>query len=124
MAHSNPQTLDERLDHVYTQVEAMLSVSSVSTMATADDLPGAGRTLGKLFSFLGRRLEAAMNRFMERRGYGPQAAKDRIVMQRKEDMWLCLVGFPYYVRRDAPVRGSAEDRQQRKDIGKLLRYVR
>ncbi|THH07584.1 hypothetical protein EW145_g3280 [Phellinidium pouzarii] len=69
--------LEESLGIVFTQAEAMLSVSSISTMATRDDNPGAGRSVGKLISFLGRLTEKVTNRYAERIGYEPRAPAAR-----------------------------------------------
>lgn len=59
--------------------------SSVSTNATADNLIGPGRTLGLLYSFLGRRLEARINQIAEHRGHGPRAAFDRLKLRIKAE---------------------------------------
>ncbi|KAH8110203.1 hypothetical protein DFH11DRAFT_814193 [Phellopilus nigrolimitatus] len=52
--------------------------SQQSSDLTASDLPGAGRTLGLLYSRWGRALESSMNRFAHRRGYGPDAVAAEI----------------------------------------------
>lgn len=43
-----------------------------SPNATASDLVGPGRTLGKLFKSAGKRLESTLGRIAERAGYGPR----------------------------------------------------
>ncbi|KAH8113678.1 hypothetical protein DFH11DRAFT_1600391 [Phellopilus nigrolimitatus] len=115
MAHFNrpqvPTIYDDKLNDVYTQVEAMLSVSSLSSTATADDLPGAGRILGNLYAFLGRRLETAVSRFMEKRGYGPKAISDGLTKMYKR-------------KERVPIRGTVEYRKHQKKIEKLLKYIR
>ncbi|KAH8116720.1 hypothetical protein DFH11DRAFT_1127086 [Phellopilus nigrolimitatus] len=114
MADSNNQrarTFNEQLDNIYAQAEAMLSASSISSMATASDNPGAGRTLGKLISFLGRHLETASSRLMEKRGYGPLAVKEGIMAE-------------HYLNAAAPAVGSAEDKRRRKKVARLLTYAK
>ncbi|KAH8116577.1 hypothetical protein DFH11DRAFT_1219467 [Phellopilus nigrolimitatus] len=54
------------------------SLYSVSTNATDDNLPGAGRTLGLLYSFAGQHLEMQLGRLAERLGRGPRATALRI----------------------------------------------
>ncbi|KAH8117250.1 hypothetical protein DFH11DRAFT_993494 [Phellopilus nigrolimitatus] len=110
-------TLDDELNEIHNQVEAMLSESSISSSATADNLPGAGRTLGKLFMFLGRRLEAAASRFMEKHGYGPEAARKRLRM-------LCYKRYYTTRAQRIPIQGTVEYRKSRNDVKKLLKYVR
>lgn len=48
------------------------SASTVSTNFTADNLPGAGRTVGLAYDFLGRHVEAVANDFGERHGLKPR----------------------------------------------------
>ncbi|KAH8113656.1 hypothetical protein DFH11DRAFT_1510063 [Phellopilus nigrolimitatus] len=101
-------TLYDNLNKVYAQAEASLSESSISTNATADNLPGPGRTLGNIFMFLGRRLEAAANRFMEKRGYGPEASRKRL----EKLNW------------GEPLDDTVQNRKLLKEAEKLLKYVR
>lgn len=54
------------------------TVSSIDSNATADNLPGAGRTVGLFFAWLGSRLEHALNKRAERFGFGPKAIADEI----------------------------------------------
>ncbi|KAH8113661.1 hypothetical protein DFH11DRAFT_1773528 [Phellopilus nigrolimitatus] len=118
MAYSSrptaPTTLHDNLNKVYAQVEASLSESSISTDATADDLPGPGRLLGNLFMFLGRRLEAAVNRFAEKRGYGPVASRKRLVKM-SYDKFNCRI---------TPVQGTVEFKRSQKEVKRLLKYVK
>ncbi|KAH8113657.1 hypothetical protein DFH11DRAFT_1544883 [Phellopilus nigrolimitatus] len=102
-----PNTLNNNLNMVYAQVEASLSESSISSNATADNLPGPGRLLGNLYMFLGRRLEAAASRYMEKRGYGPEASKERLERLCRDGGSPCDV-----------------DRKSRKEAKNLLKYVR
>lgn len=54
------------------------SLDSISTNATASNLPGAGRTMGLLFEYLGRRLESVLNVSATRRGMDPRAVAMQI----------------------------------------------
>ncbi|KAH8113654.1 hypothetical protein DFH11DRAFT_314318 [Phellopilus nigrolimitatus] len=110
-------TLYDNLNEVYAQVEASLSESSISTTATADDLPGPGRLLGNLYMFLGRRLETAASRFMEKRGYGPEASRKRLAM-------MCY-RFPNDLNYPiTPIQGTVEFKQSRKEVKRLLEYAK
>lgn len=54
-------------------------VSLESSNATESDLPGPGRTLGKVYDFLGKRLERALATLAERKGLGPKQVAERIL---------------------------------------------
>ncbi|KAH8108629.1 hypothetical protein DFH11DRAFT_1747594 [Phellopilus nigrolimitatus] len=54
------------------------SLDSVSTNATADNLPGAGRTPELFYSLAGRLLELQLGRTAERLDHGPRAIALRI----------------------------------------------
>lgn len=54
------------------------SISSVSTDATAPNLPGAGRTVGLLMDFLGSHLELFLNLRARHLGLGPEAIAQEI----------------------------------------------
>ncbi|KLO06428.1 hypothetical protein SCHPADRAFT_895441 [Schizopora paradoxa] len=47
------------------------SLSTISTNATADNLPGPGRTIDRIFQCAGRRIELLLNKFANRVGMGP-----------------------------------------------------
>ena len=54
-------------------------VCSLSTSnETEDDLPGPGRTLGKLYNFLGQKVENGLSKAAESMGYGPNIIALRI----------------------------------------------
>lgn len=55
------------------------SVQSISTMATEDDLPGAGRILGNILSYYGRKLEQTLSKKAEKHGAGPVASAQKIL---------------------------------------------
>ncbi|KAI5120946.1 hypothetical protein M0805_001651 [Coniferiporia weirii] len=59
------------------------SIASVSTNATADNLPGPGRIIGNIYGRLGGRLEVQLGRVAEKMGRGPRATAIRIQARRK-----------------------------------------
>lgn len=73
---SPPETRFSDYDYLFGDMED--SESSISSGATMSDLPGAGRLLGNLYSYLGRRLENAIGMTAERMGYGPRVVAERI----------------------------------------------
>ncbi|EJD06318.1 uncharacterized protein FOMMEDRAFT_151551 [Fomitiporia mediterranea MF3/22] len=116
-----PTKAETLLREVYLSTRAAQSVDSISSTATADSLDGAGRTLGKLYTYLGRRLENALNKCMARIGCGPEACKRRLMKKRSTCMhcdWFSsnLVGY-------IPFPNSAEDRRCRKEVRKLIKYT-
>lgn len=83
-----------------------------SPNATASDLIGPGRTLGKLFKSAGKKIESSLGRIAERAGYGPRQISyqiegallrhgSNIVLPEDEPniMRLCenLLGYTQYV---------------------------
>lgn len=87
-------------------------VSITSANLTASDLPGAGRTLGRVYSFLGRRLEHALNTLAHLGGHGPGNATIRVV---KRDY-----AYGRTIRAD---KYTTEDRTKiKKDLKKLITY--
>ncbi|KAH8113631.1 hypothetical protein DFH11DRAFT_1544859 [Phellopilus nigrolimitatus] len=107
-------SLNDRLNAIYAQMEAALSDSSISSNATADNLPGPGRLLGNLFMFLGRRLEAVASRFAEKRGYGPEASRKRLAMMCHDIFQLPIT----------PIQGTVEFKRSQKEVKRLLKYVK
>ncbi|EJC99313.1 uncharacterized protein FOMMEDRAFT_31373 [Fomitiporia mediterranea MF3/22] len=113
MASASKQNLEESLRDIFVLAEAALSATSISSTITASDLPGAGRILGNLYSFLGKRLEETLNRLAERCGYGPRAIEDRILRtchKLKDDMYEDL----------AVELGTKNERLLWKDLKKLI----
>lgn len=92
-------------------------VSLESSNATESDLPGSGRTLGKVYDFLGKRLERALGALAERKGLGPQRIAERIY---KRDNKLSAKYKLYSVK----IYGTEELNDQTKDFKKLLKYTR
>lgn len=118
------------------------SESSISSGATMSDLPGAGRLLGNLYSFLGRKLEAAIGRTAERMGYGPRVVAERIrrrasIIQTYQTYWQhiktctnpsdrCRI-CGYYMekmRGRTPAAIQAKRKKVEKDCKKLLKYLK
>ncbi|KLO04074.1 hypothetical protein SCHPADRAFT_897309 [Schizopora paradoxa] len=56
----------------------METISSIDSDATIDNLPGAGRTIGRFLSWLGSRLEKTMNKRAARLGLGPREVAGEI----------------------------------------------
>ncbi len=52
--------------------------SSIDSNATAPNLPGAGRTVGLLFDWLGARLEKVLNNHASKLGYDPDVVSQNI----------------------------------------------
>lgn len=97
------------LDHVDTS-------SVISPNDTRSDIPGAGRTLGRLYGKLGTNLEIASNYLVNKKEMGPIAAARRIRRRERE-------------RIDSQSRPnqeytSDEAMRQRKDTKKLISYAR
>lgn len=71
---------DVQILDTYSDIDSLqweyISVSS--TNMTADDLPGAGRTLGNFSRFAGGKLEILIGRVAISLGYGPKATAGRI----------------------------------------------
>lgn len=111
------EKLDRRL-----QESDIPTLSAVSTNATASDLCGPGRTLGLAFRYLGRKLETALSRYLEKRGFGPIPTSQRII---KRSVELRVLG---YDNRDA---GKIAEKIRRKlhsylleqDCRRLLKYL-
>lgn len=82
--------------------------SLASSNETADDLPGPGRTLGKLYGFLGQRIESGLGRAAERMGYGPKVTALKIQRLQRGEVLLSA---------------SARRKQLEKNCKRLVRYV-
>lgn len=92
-------------------------VSIISSNATESDLPGPGRTLGRVYGYLGRHLKRALGALAERKGLGPQQVALRILNRDTGlgDQTNCL-SISKYEKKN----GDA----QLQDFKKLLRYTR
>lgn len=82
--------------------------SLTSSAETADDLPGPGRLLGNLYTFIGRKFENRVGSVAVRMGYGPTVSALKI-QRIEEDQSLC-----YSVRR----------KKLRKNCKLLAQYLR
>lgn len=93
------------------------AIEQESTNETASDLPGAGRIVGNLYSFLGKKVERILNSIAEKRGHGPGNAAERIRSSRE---W-CYDWRSETVEWQYP---SDQERQRRKDCKKLIHHTR
>ncbi|KLO06125.1 hypothetical protein SCHPADRAFT_699894 [Schizopora paradoxa] len=96
------------------------SISSVSTNATAPNLPGAGRTVGLLMDFLGLHLEFFMNMRAQRFGLGPEAIAQEIRLLRKHHDTSILERH----EMSTVELNRSEARTLKKLCKKLLKYAR
>lgn len=105
-------------DHWSYQLTRTVSVSTVSTDATASNLPGPGRIVGNVLEALGDRLSSFINKVAMRRGLGPEAVAQEIRRLRRhhETTWQ--------QRHSAPQTqlSSREEKALKKYCEKLLTY--
>ncbi|KAH8107619.1 hypothetical protein DFH11DRAFT_1168433 [Phellopilus nigrolimitatus] len=94
----------------------LASLDSVSTNATADNLPGPGRTLGLFYSSAGRHLEVQLGKIAGRLGRGPQATAVRIKKNSEVVTFVSVLPLPISM-----VKFKAKKIE--KDCKLLLRYV-
>lgn len=94
--------------------------SSVSSMATAPNLPGPGRNVGLLFDFLGARVEKFMNARAERHGLGPRAVAEEISRLRRHSETTIIERHAGFVVQLT----DKEERAFQKLCKKLLKYAR
>lgn len=99
------------------------SRSSISTNATAPNLPGAGRMVGLFYDAAGRVLEMNLNKFARRIGLGPQAVATRIINRvGRASCEICRTNALCYCTRPESSL-SAERRRFEHDCRLLLRYA-
>lgn len=103
--------------NVYALAHEAGSVCSLfsSSTATMSNLPGAGRTLGKLYSRWGYALEISLGTLAHKGGFGPDAVADRIQRELK-GRWL----FSY----DETCLFDERYRRVEKDCNKLIEYAK
>ncbi|KLO16627.1 hypothetical protein SCHPADRAFT_926465 [Schizopora paradoxa] len=71
------------------RVDSVDSNGSIDSNSTADNLPGPGRNLGKLYVHLGEKLVNSLGKFLARRGYGPEATAQAIsALRQHEDQYI------------------------------------
>ncbi|KLO10300.1 hypothetical protein SCHPADRAFT_525922 [Schizopora paradoxa] len=102
------------------------TVSSIDTDATADDLPGAGRTVGRILGSLGSKLENVINKWAERSGLGPKAIAEKICrLAGHREIWIEERNFRVCLPV-APGRRFSESqaRSVQKSCQKLFGYAR
>ncbi len=107
-------------DQNYPQLARIHTNSSVSTNATAPNLPGPGRTIGLLMDWLGTRMERFMNICADRRGLGPKAVAQEIHCLRRHDETSIVERHTGSVVR----LNKHDERAFRKLCGRLLKYAR
>ena len=98
----------------YLETGSVCSLFSTST-ATMSNLPGAGRTLGNLYSKWGFALEESLGIFAHKRGFGPEAVADRI-SQNLQNRWLA--SYNGVISKEKFKRGI------QKDCNKLIKHLR
>ncbi|KLO15350.1 hypothetical protein SCHPADRAFT_270515 [Schizopora paradoxa] len=114
----NPEVISSQDSTI--QLGRIESNASVSTTATAPNLPGAGRTVGLLLDNLGAHMESFVNELALRQGIGPQAVAREIrrllgherttIFQRHAEASLQL--------------NEKEERALKKRCKRLLKYAR
>jgi len=97
-------------------------ISSIDSNATADNLPGPGRTLGLFFAYLGRNLERGMGALAARRGYGPDAVADAIACLRVHHQRTICDMYIAEVEQSGAVFEGSRRRKLEKKCKKLVRY--
>ncbi len=65
----------------YQTIYRQPSISSIDSDATASNLPGPGRNLGRLYDTLGDGLVTHLHKRLTRRGYGPGAVSRKVVVK-------------------------------------------
>ncbi|KLO06651.1 hypothetical protein SCHPADRAFT_682872 [Schizopora paradoxa] len=101
------------------------SISTISTNATADNLPGPGRNVGLLFGWIGGHLEVRLGRVMSHRGYGPDAVANTLARVRRHHVGLLA---DFYSSAAEPSKGfeprsKAERRKVQRLCKTLLKYT-
>ncbi len=94
--------------------------SSVSTNATAPNLPGPGRTVGLLFDRLGAQVDKFVNICAQRCSLGPKAASQEIRRLLRHDQTTIAERHAGFVHQFT----AKEERALRKRCERLLKYAR
>lgn len=103
----------------YTKFVRAPSVSSIDTNATAPNLIGAGRTLGRFLDWLGVGLESGLNRVAGRMKFGPVAVAKKVRRARRHDE--TSIAIRYATRSNE--LGRSERQRLLKICVKLLGYT-
>ncbi|KLO15817.1 hypothetical protein SCHPADRAFT_244654 [Schizopora paradoxa] len=93
--------------------------SSISSDATARNLPGAGRTVGLFLDWLGDRLEAFLNKKAVEKGLGPEAVGQQIRHLRRHH----LTTFEMRHEVTEGASSHSEGRALKRLCRKLLKYA-
>lgn len=95
----------------------VISISSLSSNETMDDITGAGRNLGKVYLHFGRKLETLLNAIASSRGLGPINVRRRIE-------YLLPLRRPHW-RDDSKPSLCPNDRGKvKKELKKLIAYTK
>lgn len=100
---------------IHSSLPDIVTRSVGSTNETASDLPGPGRNLGNLYSYLGIRIENISNSIAERIGKGPNNVAEKITGS-LEDREHC--------KDCEPNHNPLYKCRQLKDCKKLIRYTK
>lgn len=112
-----PARLCQGVNAVNAQLDGTDSIDSIATNATAPNLPGPGRNVGRLFDALGAKIEIMMNRRAQRLKLGPDAVAQEIRQ-------LCRYCDVRRAEAGQPEATDREYRTTKKLCRKLLRYCR
>ena len=107
------------------------STHSVSTNATEDNIPGAGRTIGLAYGYAGGKLEKKISQVSEKLGYGPRATAlkiERIMLINHDDLYSSMnININLNIDRHPRfffTPSSSEGDKLTKYCNRLLNYIR
>ncbi|KAI5115038.1 hypothetical protein M0805_006707 [Coniferiporia weirii] len=92
--------------------------SSISSNATAPDLPGAGRTIGLFYNFAGKIIEHNLNKLATRWGAGPYP------VARKVHRYFELTDRDTWSTTEFSLVSSKENKKVKRQIRTLLKHAR
>ncbi|KAI5121793.1 hypothetical protein M0805_009785 [Coniferiporia weirii] len=101
---------------------SLVTYSSASSNATADNLVGPGRILGNVYGFAGRRLERRLGSIADQMGYGPRATAVRI--ERRRAVITSASKSEYAELTLSPAAIKAKSEKVEKDCRRMLKYIR
>lgn len=107
-----------------TELEFVCSVTDSNS--TADDLPGPGRALDRLYTYVGIRLEVFLGKVAVAVGKGPLVTARRI--RRNREIMICMTrhGRRCHCEAQLPMSSGVVKRTHKKidkDCKRLVRYV-
>jgi len=103
---------------------ALPRFDSIDSNATADNLPGPGRNLGRLYVYLGNKFVDSLGRFLARRGHGPDATAQLITRLRRHAERDIRDMYNAYALQTGPALAESEKAKLEKTCMKLVRYSR